>query len=447
MRKLLKNLPDRFKNNKDREEPVIEEKLMTVDAAGEYIQEVLSGESVEILDVFNEAVAGSPGARERAVSVITDILDGHRVVVEGMTSREAAEIVYRDNWGLETIQELYDDPAVSEIRWNNLKLFVTRKGRKEAAGIFLTSPAQAERIVKRLLLHDVGVSLNETSPRAYSVRKDGSRVTALCYPVSPAWANVIRKHNTFDMSPENLEKHGTMDVKTYMRIRLLYVGGANIIIIGPADAGKTSLLRKIVGELPEYLRIISLSKDREILMSKEYPDRDILELEEHEELGVPMPSLFETILTLSPDVIIVEELKGYGEATETIKACTRGHRHSGTTAHFNNAVETVEGIGMMMIEEGLNLPLELAMLRVARAFNLVIRMKKCNRTGVKKLVDVTEIGVNGGKVFYRPLIEWVPDDENDNYGSGCWVPVNMPTDELLSELEVSRKEVAELWSR
>jgi len=444
LRKLLKNLPDRFKNNK--EEPIIEEKLMTVDAAGEYIQEVLSGKSVEVLEVFNEAVAGSPGARERAVSVIADILESHRVVVEGMTSREAAEIVYKDNWGLEIIQDLYDDPAVSEIRWNDLKLFVTRKGRKEAAGT-LSSPAQAERIVKRLLLHDVGVSLNETSPRAYSVRKDGSRVTALCYPVAPAWATVIRKHHTFDMSPENLEKHGTMDVMTYMRIRLLYVGGANIVIIGPADAGKTSLLRKIAGELPDYLRIIVLGKDREILMSKQYTGRDILELEEHEELNVSIRSLFETILTLSPDVIIVEELKGYGEATETIKACTRGHRHSGTTAHFNNAAETVEGIGMMMIEEGLNLPLELAMLRVARAFNLVIRMKKCNRTGVKKLVDVTEIGVNGGKVYYRPLIQWVPDDENDNYGSGCWVPVNTPTDELLSELEVSRKEVVELWSR
>lgn len=445
MKAWLKTLQDKLQSSKKTDEVIFEKKILSIERAGEYIQDVVANSSSEVLDIINEAVAGAPGMKEKVLEFVRETLESHLVTVEGMTSKEASEIIYKNTWGLEVLQDLYDDPEVSELRFNGLEVFITRKGVKQSSGVFLSGPEQAGEIIKRLMQHDVGVSLNESNPRAYSVRKDGSRVTSLCFPAAVTWSCVIRKHHTFDMSPENLEKHGTMDKKTYMRIRALYVGGANIIIVGPGDAGKTSLLRRFAGELPSNLRVISLGKDREILLGAQYSGRDILELEEHEEINVTMRSLFETILTLSPDVIIVEELKGYGEALETIRACTRGHRHSGTTAHFNDAIEAVEGIGMMMIEEGLNLPLDMAMMRVARAYNLVLRKKKCHKTGVKKLFDITEIGVIDGKVYYRPLVEWVPDDDDNKFGPGKWVPVNMPTEGLLKELDVSRKEVEELW--
>jgi len=41
---------------------------------------------------------------------------------------------------------------------------------------------------------------------------------------------------------------------------------------------------------------------------------------------------------------------------------------------------------MMMLEEGLSLPLELAKLRVARAFNVVVQMYGDSIAGIKKLI-------------------------------------------------------------
>ncbi|AEG15977.1 type II secretion system protein E [Desulfofundulus kuznetsovii DSM 6115] len=326
-------------------------------------------------DILNRAMAGEPDMHLEAQRLILRALEEGKKVVAGCTLGEAARLIYARVWGLDAVEDLYRDPEVNEIQVNGPdEVFVDRLGRQERVDVSFGSPEMVEAVIKRMILHDMGASLDRSNPVVESVRKDGSRLTATCYPMSDTWTFVLRKHHTVDMSVENLERLGTLDRRVWEVMRLLARGRTNILFSGNPRSGKTSLLRKLVGELAQRLRIVVIGKDLELKLRQEYPDRNIVEFEAHPEIGTGMQEIFEATLRESPDVVIIEEFRGKGEAVEAIHACTRGIRGAMATAHFNSPREAVEGIAMMFEEEGLHIPFETAMLRVAAAFDVVVQM-------------------------------------------------------------------------
>jgi pilus assembly protein CpaF len=381
------------------------------------------------------AMAGDREAARQAEGAIAQILRESGVTVPGMPLEEAAHRIYARVWGLDVLEDYYRDPEVDEIRANDPQhVFITRRGKNERVPLDLGDEARLASLIKRMILHDEGISLDRSSPRVESVRKDGSRLTATCPPVTRSWTFALRKHGTFDMSVENLARAGTLDPRVWGALRLLARGRANILFCGNVNSGKTSLMRKLLGELHPNLRILVIGKDLELLLYRHYPERDVIELEEHPEVGASMKELFETALRESPDVIAVEEFRGAGEAVEAIRACTRGHPGSMATAHFNSPEEAVEGTAMLMLEEGLNLPLELAKLRVARSFDVVVQMLGDTVRGIKKLLSVAEIVVGEtARVGYRDLIRWRPLSE-EFMGPGEWVFLESPSRILRAKM-------------
>lgn len=417
---------------------------ISIDKAKKYVQKKMFEENTlqettEEKDINQQilldAMAGDPKAYHKVLEMITKILKEEKMSVKDYSEMDAVKEIYSQTWGLDVVEKYNRDPEVDEIRVNGPNnIYIVRKGKSERVKDKFKSPSNVEQVIKRMIIEDVGVSLDRSSPRVESVRKDGSRLTATCYPVTKTWTFVLRKHGTFEMTLDNLIKAKTLDKKTWEVLSVLVKGRANILFSGNVGAGKTSMMRKVVELADKALRLLVIGKDLELKLSEQYPDRDIIEFEEHEYVGASMKALFETALRESPDSIIIEEFRGAGEAIEAIRACTRGHFGSMASAHFNNAQEAVEGTAMMMLEEGLTLPLELAKLRVARAFNIVVQMYGDAITGTKKIVGITEISVgDNNQIKFTPLVEWVPD--GDEYmGEGSWIIRNQPSQKLLSHI-------------
>ena len=310
----------------------------------------------------------------------------------------------------------------------------------------MNSEEDIETIIKRMIMDDIGVSLNKSNPTIESVLRDGSRLTATCYPVSKSWNFILRKHDSFEITLENYIETKTLDEFTWNMLSLLAKGGTKMLFSGNVGAGKTTLMKKVIGEVDKKLRIGVIGTDIEVNLQEYYPDRDIIELEEQLHLGVSMKELFNTMLRESIDVLVIEEFRGSGEAIEAVRACTRGIPNAFTTAHFNNPEEAIEGTALFMLEEGLNLELDLAKLRVARAFNIVVQLFGDAISGKKRLVSITEVGVDKeNKIFFNELLKWTP--KTDNFlGEGEWIAVNQPSDTMLKNIlkRASIKEVEKL---
>ena len=419
------------------QEAVPKEEVLSLEQAIEYVQQALmKGPEAEVArrqDILGRAMAGEPGMHLEAQALIWQVLEAGKKEVAGSSLEEAARLIYARVWGLDVVEDLYRDPEVNEIQVNGPdEVFVDRLGRHERVNVSFGTPERLEAVIKRMIMHDMGASLDRSNPMVESVRKDGSRLTATCYPVTDTWTFVLRKHHTVDMSVENLERLGTLNRLVWEVLRLLVRGRANILFSGNPRSGKTSLLRKLVGEMAKRLRIVVIGKDLELKLRKEYPDRNIVEFEAHPEVGAGMQELFQATLRESPDVVIIEEFRGKGEAVEAIHACTRGVRGAMATAHFNSPREAVEGIAMMFEEEGLHIPFETAMIRVATAFDVVVQMMNDSDRGIKKLLTITELGVRGREVVCTDLVRWEPEGQ-DYLGKGTWKLVNPPSPDLRAK--------------
>lgn len=379
------------------------------------------------------AMAGEFGASQKATEFISKVMNRHGITVKGMKTYEAAYEIYKYAWGLDVIEELYNEPDVDEIRINSHNMVkVQRRGKNESTDIKFKDNEHIMKIIGRLIRHDRGVGLTESTPCIESMRRDGTRITATCPPLTRTPTLVLRKHDTFKMNLENLTKAGTLDEKVHAYLKLLVQGRSNILISGGCGSGKTSLLRYLAGFSHPNLRVVVMENDVELKLSEHYPDRDIVEFEEHPELRLTLRNLFRTALRYSPDLIIVGEMRGAGEANEAIKACTRGHDGSMGTGHYNSVEEAIEGTALMLLEEGKNLPLGLAKLQVARAFNIVVQTYSSTVHGIKKITHIAEIWPEGDNVKIRNLVTWKPNP--DNYFQGEWVIKNLPSGRLLQRM-------------
>lgn len=385
--------------------------------------------------------AGEPAARAEAVRLIADLLAAERIAVSGPGGEQiplaaAAEQIWRYLWGLDTLQDLYDDPEVEEIQVNRPdSVWVIRRGRCERAGVRLRDDYHIEKLIWRLTQHDRD-RISRSNPQMEAVRLDGARVTATLPPFSEHPTLVLRKHHTFRVTPEALAAAGTASPKLVRMCQLLVRGRASMLISGATGTGKTTLMRWLVGQYDPALRIVCLETDAELRLAAAYPDRNIVELQECLRADPPLTleRAFRTALRQSPHVILVGEMRSGGEAEEAVKACLRGHDGSMATVHTSGVREAVDRVARMILETGKRLPVQYLRQEVARAYRVVVHLEADEARGVRKLVHLAECFPEGEDVGFRDLAVWRPASPEDWFGAGDWDYPARPSATLLGQL-------------
>lgn len=368
-----------------------------------------------------------------AKKLIRDIVEEYGVEITDMPLDEAIEDMYAYMWGLGPLEKIYHKPDVNEIQVNSFdQVNIIRNLKTEQVDIRFRDDEHIRNIIQRMVMHDRGVSLNESHPTIESMRRDGTRITATCRPVSENTTLALRKQLIKVLTLEDLIRSGTIDERTWNLLAKLVTGRANILLSGGVGSGKTSMVRTLFSLTNRKARTLVLENDRELFLRKHFPGRNIIEFEEHPEAGASLNTLFRTLLRYSPNIIIIGEFRGAGEAREALRACERGHHGSMATAHFSSPKEAIEGTGRLLLEEGLHIPASAATLMVAGAYNVVIQMFGDTTRGIIKVDSITEVDLKGDEVIYRDLIKWVP--EAGDYTVGNWVVKNQPGPRLTQRL-------------
>ncbi|WP_074350554.1 ATPase, T2SS/T4P/T4SS family, partial [Proteiniborus sp. DW1] len=354
-----------FRKKEKEQKSILQTKEITKPVKEMTFEEVLSFMQEEMMKnskINNEEI--SYDAKQRTLSLamsrnreainkaryyILETLKENNIKVPGFTLEDLAYKIFAKNWGLDGLEEYAVDNVTDEIRVNGAgkdKIRIIRNGVPEKIDFEFNSDDEIITLIKRMIVEDMGASIDMSSPKLESVLSDGSRLTATCPPITKPWTFVLRRPDSFKPTLENYIERETLNSKVWKAISILARGRASMLISGNVGAGKTTFMRKVVGELNEKLRIGVIGKDSEVLLQYHYPDRDIIELGEQGHLGIHMKDLFVLMLRESPDVLIIEEFRGAGEAIEAVRACTRGLDGSMATAHFNTAEEAVEGTAL-----------------------------------------------------------------------------------------------------
>lgn len=331
------------------------------------------------------------GFRRRLEAAFKSILKTNKISLNHHEEEEVLSELIAYFLGLGPINNLLEDPDISEIMVNGPKqIYVERKGNLQLTDITFRDEHNLEYFIERIL-SPLGRRVTELEPYVDARLKDGSRANIVRSPVSSVGAILtIRKFSHHILNIDDLIKLGTLDNLTAEFLKACVVARLNILISGGANSGKTTLLNVLGSFIPDTERVITIEDTREL----HFPQAHVVRLETRpaniEGKGeITIRDLVKNSLHMRPDRIIVGEVRS-GEVLDMIQAMNTGHEGSMTTLHANSPSEALDRLEVLVLMGSVNISSEVAKRQIISALDLIIYMSRFP-DGQRKIVQISEV--------------------------------------------------------
>lgn len=356
--------------------------------------------------LLHQAVIGYPKAQEKVKAMISQWLLDHRLrVIEIIPGMSDVDTLFAEALGLSVIEDLYKSKQYEEIEVVGTKVFSMVGGKKRLIPYRKFRDVQhVLNIQQRLVLYG-HARLSEQEPFCHTYLYDGSRLTMKMPPFSAEPSITIRRFNVQDVTLKGFIGLGTMDEKVGKLLRLLMLGKTNGIIAGDTGTGKTTLLYALIGLISPDERIITLESEFELRIHERFPDRNVISLQEVEDIGLTLAKAFPTTLRDTPDRIFIGEVRS-NEIVEAFKATSRGHRGSWFTFHLSDPSHLKFALYTLYLEAGLQLPLNAFEIQLGLSVNILIFLRYLN-DGRRVIANVSELYLSSeGQLVISPLVQY-----------------------------------------
>lgn len=305
---------------------------------------------------------------------------------------------------LDAIQELVDDPEVSEIMVNGPKqIFYEKRGRIHRwAGQFPSEERLVDIFQQIVARHNRVINLS--APIVDSRLADGSRVNMVLAPISiDGSALTIRKFPKNPLTMQQLIAMGAVSRDAAELLQILVRARYSMIISGGTGSGKTTFLNALSQYIPSDERIITIEDSAE-LQIQGVDNLVRLETRNSNTEGVApitIHDLIRTALRMRPDRIIVGECRG-AEAFDMLQAFNTGHDGSLSTGHANSSRDILSRLEMMVLM-GMELPLGAIRRQIVSGVDIIIHLGRL-RDKSRKVLEIAEVtGLEDGEILLNPL--------------------------------------------
>ena len=307
---------------------------------------------------------------------------------------------------LDVLQELMDDPEVTEIMVNGHEhIYVEKNGQLSLYGKSFASRERLEDVIQQIVAGCNRV-INTGMPLADARLSDGTRIHAALPPVAvDGPVLTIRRFPVRAMDMEDLLRMGTLDEETAAFLQQLVRCGYSVMIGGGTSAGKTTFLNALSAYIPPGERLITIEDTAELRIPGE---RNLVRLEAknanlQEARSITIRDLIRAALRMRPDRIIVGEVRGE-ETIDLLQALNTGHDGSLSTAHANSAGDMLLRLETMALM-GMAMPLEAIRRQIASGIDIFAQLGR-DRNKQRRLLEIAEVtGFADGAVQLGKLYE------------------------------------------
>lgn len=181
-----------------------------------------------------------------------------------------------------------------------------------------------------------------------------------------------------------------------------------IVFVGATGAGKTTVARACLDELPPEKNVVIIEDTAEIDMwhRERHPLFHSLEVREANNEGeghVPMSVMVKQALRHRPDWFSVGECRDGDTAAEMLKAMTSGHS-SLTTVHAESAQGGIGKLALMLAMSESRLSLPVAHNLIAEGLDLIVHIAKDSASGHRAITEVVEVaGFDGDQATVNQI--------------------------------------------
>jgi len=277
--------------------------------------------------------------------------------------------------GFGPIDLLIEDPQLSDILVNRYdQIFVESQGQLKITHLMFCNEAHLMAVIHRILAR-TNSRVDFFMPYVNTHLADGSRVNIIIPPVSVNGPVIsIRRFTQKLMDLSQMVQLGALTESMARLLELAIKSRLNIIIIGGAGNGKTTLLNNLAHYIPSTERIITIEDVPELNIK--HPDIINLHsrVESTEGIGkITIRDLFINALRMRPTRIIIGEVRGL-EILEMLQAMNTGHDGSLTTMHASSAEDVPYRILNMISMAGIDIPSDAILTQVSNTIDLIIEV-------------------------------------------------------------------------
>jgi Flp pilus assembly CpaF family ATPase len=268
-----------------------------------------------------------------------------------------------------------------------------------------------------------------------NVALSGSARLTATMSVTPRPCVSLRRHGQLDITLARLTQLGTVDTTVAAFLAAAVKSRCNIIITGGVNAGKTTLLRALAGEIPPGERVATLESEYELFLHELRQHPDVIPFEAREPNsegsgGISLHDLIAHALRHNPRRIIVGEVRR-DEILPMLEAMNSGQEGSMCTLHANSPAEAFDRILILGLRGGLALAERAVHILVGMAVDLIVHVRQAydgTRT-VRYVTEILEVMPPGDTE--RPAVNrlFLPDPQ-----TGRAVAAHTPSAGMLSRL-------------
>lgn len=347
---------------------------------------------------------GAPAAA--VMPVITDsarrwleqqVRAGQLPAAVGGELEELAVAVHDQRYGLGPLQAYLRDLQVENVDVNGCdQVWITYATGEKVAGPPVAASDDALAAMIRTWAARGGQTARNFSAAAPMVSvalANGARMTATM-AVTPRPCLSLRRHGHMDATLGKLRQLGTVDASLVAFLTAAVRARCNIVITGSVDAGKTTLLRALAGEIPPDERVATLESEYELYLHEQGVHPDVIAFEAREPNsegigGISLHDLIAHALRHNPRRILVGEVRR-DEIMPMLEAMNSGQDGSMCTMHANSPAEAFDRILILGLRGGLALAERAIHILVGMAVDLIVHVKR-GYDGTRTVRFVTEI--------------------------------------------------------
>jgi len=328
---------------------------------------------------------------ERIRALASEIAQKHRLALTASTRERLYQAVRAELRGYGPIQELLDDPSISEVMVNGPhQVYIERNGKLQTTDVQFDDDAHVRRIIEKII-SPLGRWIDESTPTVDARLPDGSRVNAIIPPVIRGGPTVtVRKFAEEPLTPEDLVNFGTCTKDMMELMQAGVQAKLNIMVSGGTGSGKTTTLNVLSSFIRSDERIITIEDAAELQLQQKH----VLSTESRppnlEGTGeVTIRHLVRNCLRMRPDRIIIGECRG-PEALDMLQAMNTGHEGSLSTVHSNGPRDALARLETMVLMAGTELPSRAIREQIAAALHLIVHQSRFV-DGRRRITHITEV--------------------------------------------------------
>ncbi len=350
-------------------------------------------------DLARDAVRMQELRTRVEAKILTLLEEEGRHIRDRQLRRKIVKSVLDEALGLGPLEDLLNDPTITEIMVNRFdQIYVEKSGKLTLSDAHFMNAEQVRGVIERIVA-PMGRRIDEKVPMVDARLRDGSRVNAIIPPLALRGpAITIRKFSKKLLGTKELVEFGSMTTQMATLLEAAVQSRQNIVISGGTGSGKTTLLNVLSSFIPHDDRIITVEDAAELQLPQEH----VVGLETRPaniegEGAITIRDLVRNALRMRPDRVVVGECRG-GEALDMLQAMNTGHDGSLTTVHANTPRDALSRLETLSLMSGLELPARAIRDQIASAIQLIVQQSRL-QDGSRRVTHITALTGQEDGVF------------------------------------------------